>query len=129
MVGKHVPNFGGKRIMVWTYSVIEGLCDVEPALQSTVVEAVALAAATASGGIETRRQCFVCCQPWAADRAPIGVMTAEIVGVRPRQALLSLICNWCWSGGADERVIKALERDLECKRDTAQFIHDPVEAD
>jgi hypothetical protein len=26
-------------------------------------------------------------------------------------------------------VIKALERDLGCKRETLQFIHDPVDAD
>jgi hypothetical protein len=129
IVEKFVSSFGGKRIIVTTRLILDSLCD--PVIGRKVAESLALAAGTASGDIETKRQCFVCCQPWAAERAPIGMMKAEIVGMRPRHALLTFICNWCWASTEDiaEGVAKGLERDLGCKRDTVQFIHDPVEAD
>lgn len=119
-----------KRIIVLTRLILDALCDPDPVIRRKVTESLALAAGTVNGDIETKRQCFICCQPWAADRAPIGFMTAEIIGVRPRQALITLICNWCWTSTEDiaEGVAKGLERDLGCKRETAQFIHDSVEA-
>jgi protein gp37 len=51
----------------------------------------------------------------------MGVMTAEIIGARPRQALMSFICNWCWiiTEGIAEGVARELERDLGCKPETA----------
>jgi len=129
MVEKFVSNISAKRIIVLTRLILDALCD--PDLVSKVTDSLALAAGTVSGDIETKRQCFVCCQPWTADRAPIGLMTVEIIGVRPRQALITLICNWCGTSTEDiaEGVAKGLERDLGCKRETAQFIHDPIEAD
>jgi hypothetical protein len=124
-LAQHARSLAGKRVSVMAYPIFTALFDER--IGHSVCDLLALSVGSAIGGTDRKRQCFVCCDPWAPDVAPVGAIFLEVVG--EDEGLLSLICHRCWSGGADDGVLKALERDLGCKRETVRTIHDPVEAD
>jgi hypothetical protein len=123
-IAKRARSLANQRVIVNVCSLAEAL--VDPRIGHGVGELLALSAGTAMGATQ-ERQCFVCCRPWAPAVAPLGVIVMEIIG--SHDALLSLICQGCFTGGADQRVLTALQRDLGCPPESVRLIHDPAEAD
>ncbi len=108
-----------RRIVVNISTVVEAMAD--PRIQHGVADMLRLAMGKATGETEGKRECFVCCRPWAPDRPPLGCASMEILGTN--NALLVFICHDCFAGGADQAFQAALQRDLGCRPEGTRIIH------
>lgn len=88
-----------------------------------VKELLDLSRAVAVDPSAPKRECFVCCTRWSEEVAPIGVLCVEILGPGDN-AILSLICQHCFTGGMDAALVKAIRRDFGCQPASMTFIHD-----
>jgi len=113
-----------QRILVNISTVIEATTDQR--IMHGVFEMLLLAMGTATGETQGKRQCFVSCQPWGTDRWPVGVATMEVLGAN--RALVTLICGECFAGGADQAFQAAMQRDLGCRPEEMQIVHQPAQA-
>ena len=117
-LSERVSSLSGRRSIISVSSLFDALID--PSISHGVYELLALSAASAVGQTNGRRECFVCCRPWAPTFAPVGVMTAEMIGAA--EALVSLICGHCF--GDQSALFAALRRDLGIDLSTARVVHE-----
>jgi hypothetical protein len=58
---------------------------------------------------------------------PTGIIVIEFMGVN--RAMAGFICGDCWSGGMDDGIHRAMERDFGCKRKDLRPVHEDAYAD
>jgi hypothetical protein len=93
----------------------------DPRIREGVAELLVHSYASSMGHTEDKRQCFVCCRPWAPTIAPVAVVAAGTIGAD--EALVSLIYGQCFTGDWTQPLIEALERDLGFQ--VEQFVCEP----